>query len=421
MSHGSMNRSATLAAHRLGRGGFALPASIFALMVVAVLITSGFYLAGQESRIGQSSHRATQAFYLAETGMNEVLAAWTPAQSNLGVWDTTSACVACQGEQGDGEWLVTITRVDDLLYLVESTGEITQGGRLAGASRVLAQLARGGRLELVESQAAVTTQNQLEMSGNSTVDGRDTNGGGSNWFMNQGSAACPAASGGRPAILVDEDAEVDTGGNSQTLAPPGVDPIARDDGMTAESMEMFEPDNWEALTSLANKYIEASGPHSIGPSLSGSECNTTDPLNWGAPVRLTGNRRTASEACANFFPIIHIKVPDNADRFQINANSTGQGILLVEGNLHLNGDFNWAGPIYVKGRFTNNGGTGIYGSVTSEGTEITTNQDEQSISGNALITYSSCGLSKAISGASGALPLSPVANRGWADLSAGGF
>jgi hypothetical protein len=186
-------------------------------------------------------------------------------------------------------------------------------------------------------------------------------------------------------------------------------------------MAVFEPENWAELTSMATKALEASGPHSIRPSISGGECNTADPLNWGAPKLLTGALQAASEACQDYFPIIHIKVPSGDSPFQINANSTGQGILLVEGNLHLNGDFDWAGPIYVKGRFTNNGGTGVFGSVTSEGAEITTVDDEQVVSGNALITYSSCALSKAIMGASGTLPLQVLRNRGWADLSAASF
>lgn len=404
------------------RQGFALPAAILALMVVAVLITGGFFLAGQEARIGQSTGRATQAFYLAESGLNEVLAGWVPAQAGLALWEETSACADCQIQQGDGEWDVTITRVDDLLYLIESTGRITQGGRLAGASRTLSQLARGGTLDLAQSQAAVTTQDQMAMSGNSTVDGRDTNGGGSGWFMNQGANSCPAASGGRPALLVNETATVSLGGNSKTLAPSGVDPVGRDDALVDEQMDVFSAETWERLTSLADKTITASGAHKIEPSVSSGECNTGDPLNWGAPRSSgPGINSTAAEACKDYFPIIHVVVPEGEDRFQINANSSGQGILLIDGNLHLNGNFNWAGPMYVKGRFTNNGGTGIFGSITSEGAEIESNNDEQLISGNALITYSSCALSKAISGASGSLPLDRITTRGWADLSAGSF
>ena len=58
------------------RRGFALPAAVFALVVVGVLVTGGFYLARQETRIGMASERATAAFYLSERGAAEVMAEW---------------------------------------------------------------------------------------------------------------------------------------------------------------------------------------------------------------------------------------------------------------------------------------------------------------------------------------------------------
>ncbi len=406
---------------RFGRQGFALPAAIFALLVVALLVTSGFFLANQESRIGQSSERAGEAFRLAETGMNEVLALWRPAQANLPLWEAYNGCAECQGNQGDGEWLVTVTRVDDQLYLVESTGTITQGGFLAGATRTLSRMARGGTIDVVQPNAAVTTQDQFLVSGSATLDGNDTNGGGSGWFMSAG-GVCPPASGGRPAVLMNEGANFDQqGGGSDILAPPGVDPVTFDDEITQESMSVFDAETWNGLTSMATISINASGPHSIQPAVnSDGACDLTNNLNWGSPKELTGGRRAASLACQNYFPIIHITVPGSGNRFQINANSTGQGILLVDGDLHLNGDFDWAGPIYVRGEFTNNGGTGVYGGVISMGAEISSDTD-QYVSGNAEVTYSSCAVSRAIAGASGNLPLRPLANRGWADLSASAF
>ena len=38
-----------------GRGGFALPVAVLALVAVGVLVTAGFWMAEQETRIGATS------------------------------------------------------------------------------------------------------------------------------------------------------------------------------------------------------------------------------------------------------------------------------------------------------------------------------------------------------------------------------
>ena len=58
------------------REGFALAVTIFALVLLGALTTSGFYLARQTTRIGVASERATAAFYLAERGAMTALTEW---------------------------------------------------------------------------------------------------------------------------------------------------------------------------------------------------------------------------------------------------------------------------------------------------------------------------------------------------------
>ena len=52
--------------------GFALPVTVFALVVVGVITTGGFFMAHQEGRIGVASEHAGLAFYLTERAW------WTP-------------------------------------------------------------------------------------------------------------------------------------------------------------------------------------------------------------------------------------------------------------------------------------------------------------------------------------------------------
>ena len=53
--------------------GFALPVAVFALVIVGVITTGGFFMARQEGRIGVASEHAGMAFYLTEQGLVDVL------------------------------------------------------------------------------------------------------------------------------------------------------------------------------------------------------------------------------------------------------------------------------------------------------------------------------------------------------------
>ena len=95
--------------------GFALPAAVFALVVVGVLVTGGFYLARQETRIGVASERATTAFYLAERGATEVMSQWDMSTfGSLANWHSAVKADTVS----DGIWPVAVTRMTDRLYFL---------------------------------------------------------------------------------------------------------------------------------------------------------------------------------------------------------------------------------------------------------------------------------------------------------------
>ena len=59
--------------------GFALPVTVFALVVVGVITTGGFFMAHQEGRIGVASEHAGLAFYLTERGLVDAMGKWNSA------------------------------------------------------------------------------------------------------------------------------------------------------------------------------------------------------------------------------------------------------------------------------------------------------------------------------------------------------
>ncbi|MDT8342604.1 MAG: hypothetical protein RQ751_13920 [Longimicrobiales bacterium] len=115
------------------RGGFALPVAVFALVIVGVLVTGGVYMARQETRIGVASKKGTEAFYLAERGIAEVLERWDASvMGTLPVFGDT----LLTGTTSDGNWRVNVVKLSQRNYFLDATGSVSEGGPLlSGATR----------------------------------------------------------------------------------------------------------------------------------------------------------------------------------------------------------------------------------------------------------------------------------------------
>ena len=61
--------------------GFALPVAVFALVVVGVITTGGFFMARQEGRIGVANENTSLALYLTEQGLVDVIATYFTVKS----------------------------------------------------------------------------------------------------------------------------------------------------------------------------------------------------------------------------------------------------------------------------------------------------------------------------------------------------
>jgi hypothetical protein len=166
---------------------------------------------------------------------------------------------------------------------------------------------------------------------------------------------------------------------------------------------------WSDLTSIATKHY-TSAPSNPSPSpaagtLSGT-CNETNASNWGYPLAST-------HPCFNFFPIIWL---DNGGTEWNFSGGIGQGILLVEGDLKVTGDFQFYGPIYIRGHIETAGGGGVqhfHGGMIAANADL----EQNSVLGTADIVYSSCAIERAILNNSALSRAKPLAQRSWVDLS----
>ncbi len=157
--------------------------------------------------------------------------------------------------------------------------------------------------------------------------------------------------------------------------------------------------DWQGLTAHASKVLGTGPWTGIGPTFSGGSCATGDPTNWGDPLHLNVNT-----SCQNYFPVIY--APGDLKI----SGGYGQGVLLVEGDLEVQGGAQFFGPVIVRGRLKTTGTGGHFlGGVMAANVEL----DQNTVLGNAVVQYSNCALIKALAGS--AFP-SFAQGRSWVEL-----
>lgn len=374
------------------RRGFALPAAIFALVIVGVMVTGGFYIAQQEIRIGVANHNTTTAFYLAESGALDVAEEWDMSvYGQLAEWESTTVVdTVPQGTRS-----VDVLRTSPWTFFLESTGTVTEGGpMLSGATRRVGMAIRV-RTALIEPPAALTTQGELTVGGSSQIFGEDEIPAG--W----GGVCDPADLADKPGILIDDVSQIRTAGSKYEVS--GNPALEEDPGITIESLLDFGGVTWDDLTALASPPYRFGSEtlNGIGPVFDADGRCVTTAQNWGGPD-------SPGTSCFNTFPIIY-----STGDLKITGGA-GQGILLVEGDLSVQGGFEFYGPVIVRGTLTTQGTGGHFnGGVIA----ANVNLDTSTVLGNAVVTYSSCAVSRAILNNSALSRAVRLTERSWVDLS----
>jgi hypothetical protein len=376
------------------REGFALAGAVLAMVLVGAIVTGGFYAAHQESQVTRSTELGDLAQYIAETGLETVVGTTTATTlDGLALntaWTAANAVNVQYGGRTVGRYTVTITRVTTMLFVVRSTGTVTigQGANNTNSTRTISNVVRLRSVDM-DNQTAMQVYGDLDVGGTSEISGADTYR--SNW------SGCTTTTG-TSAITAQPSASITSSGSGS------IDGGTRRSGMTAADFTVFGDMTWAEIVSLATNIYPANANPNPAPTTINGVCNTADINNWGAP---TNN----SNACSNHFPIIY--TPGD---MSISANSTGQGILLVGGNLRIQSAFEFYGPIVVMGSVDFQGTANVYGSVFAYGGGVI--GADNSTQGDMVVQYSSCGIKRAILGATGLSRGVPIRNRSWMDLTA---
>lgn len=360
--------------------GMALAVAIFALVVAGALIAGAFFAGNQEQRVGQNTLRVQQSFGVGEEALNEIVANWKPGVYNkIKVYPTDSFWIRdTTTANGTGHYGVVIRKLNNYLYQVDVTGRDNNSaaGKLlnSGARQRIGEFVRIRLLDMGIG-GALTTQGSIKLSGNAYVDGRDHVPSG--WSTTNCDTIGDTTKAG---VRAPDSAVVQTGSGAHLGGNP---PFLKDTSVHSSTFNQFGDISYADLAALATLQLPA-GNYKTDPSYNADgTCNRTDPSNWGDGMNPAGK-------CGDYFPIVHV----NGD-ITLNGDQ-GQGILLVDGDLSIQGSYQYYGIVIVKGSIKSAGGGStdahFWGAVMAQNVDLELN----SLSGNATLNYSKCAIVQAL-------------------------
>lgn len=372
--------------------GMALPVAIFALVVIGALVAGALFAGTQEQRVAENTRRATQSFGVADAGVAEVIRQWTPSARNQGrVYPLDSMRVDTTASPGGtGSYGGYVYKLNPNLYLIDMAGQ-DRASRLGGipgggARQRLGMIARIRPIQ-VDIQASLTTQGSVALQGNSEIDGNDQ--------TPTGWVNCGAPDTAKAGVR-NNGGNVTVQGNADLLGNP---PVLADPGLGSGTFTQFGDMSYAQLAAMANITLPG-GNYQTSPVVLGTACNTGVATNWGDGMNL-------ASPCASYFPIIHITGSVTLNGVQ------GQGILLVDGNLQVQGSYQFFGITIVLGDLSTAGGGAteahFWGAVLARNIDLTV----QSMAGRATLGYSKCAINRALQNTS---VVAAMRSRGWVQL-----
>ena len=383
--------------------GMALAVAIFALVVIGALVAGAFFAGHVEQQTGRNSLYAAQAADAAEAGNAAVISNWDQFNlNNLAVGDssilTSTKLDGTAGNMGSF-YRQTVKRLNQDLFLVKSLGTRTGSGGAVLSQRLIATMSRLSYVTAT-ANAAVTVTKPIKFNGNAfEVDGNDEKP--PNWGSEPGCTVGSNKAGVRSATT--------TGANNGDLTKISGSPkqVENDPTVTTDFFNIFGDVTFDELKKNADIVISATTPQQPAPTLTAGtpqRCNVSDMNNWGEPRR---SPDAFVQKCTTYFPIIYA----SGTQLKMSGGARGQGLLLIEGDLEIVGGFEFVGLIVAKGGIKIAGnGNKVVGALLAQDVAI---DDQNTISGNTTLQFSSCALTKAIQGSAFAEPLT---YRSWAQL-----
>lgn len=339
----------------------ALGLVLWVLVVCSAVLIIAVFIGMQERRAGGTGRRMQRSLTQAETGLSDALLGWTPGLLGRRVLHPLDSIAIAGPGSPEPIWRGVIQRLNRGLFLVS----VIAVDRSSQSLATISTLSRLGwivrtRPATVALRAALEA-GSVSLGDGSRVDGTDS--------PPPGAVDCPDPDSALMDLLTDGD----------TTLPAAMVP------------------SFEQLAAQATLVLPG-GTWAVAPRLSGGECDVSDPNNWGDPDLPGGD-------CADYWPVVSV-----SGNLRV-ASGGGQGILLVGGDLVIDGSFRFSGLILVRGRVQTgapNGQLSLAGAMVAgqAGSQATP------LSGIS-ITYSKCMISNALQTTG---VLIPLRSRSWKQL-----
>ncbi len=369
--------------------GIALAVAIFALVVIGLLVAGTFFAGRLEQQSGENAFYANQAGEAAQAALTQTVQT-TSAATLAAIAPGASSSGPSMSLAGHSGATTTIKALTSSVWLVTAIGSKTNAGGTQLATRSLAQLVRLNQAEITVG-AGLTAIGKVTVGGNSTVSGLDAMP--PYWTAN--GVSCPSLTN-VPGVKY--NGQLSASGSADLFGNPAKQ---QDNSLTAANM--LGGSTFQMLKALATLTLTSGNISGLAAATSGNPavCNKAVENNWGAPTN-------KASPCWTYFPIVY-----HYGDLSISGTGEGQGILLVEGNLQVQGRIDFYGPVIATGgvniRGTGSDDVKFYGGVMAQDVTL----DDTKLTGNAMINYSSCAIKRAVQGS--ATPMA-LGERSWVQV-----
>lgn len=370
--------------------GMSLALALIAIVVIGALVTGTFFAGRMEMLAGRNTVYTMQASEAAEAGLAAAFSPWNRDWNDDAVYLVGSNVVQppVAITPTKVQYTTTVRRLQGGTYLISSVGQKLDRNNNILATRMLAKIAKLIAPGTIHIDAAVTTKNEVTIGGDTVIDGHDTNPAGWN------AGSCGPL---QDAAGVRTSETVNINGNPVIEGEP---PMRQADSTVTNST--FQSPFYTFLAAKTTTVTDDNPPETT-PTLTGAMCNKSNLYNWGEPRRGGGS----VAQCQSYYPVVYYG--DASGELKLEGG-VGQGVLLVAGDLTMSGGFEFVGLIIVLGEVKVTGtGAKVTGGILSNNFY----GDASSFGGNSILTYSSCAIGAALTGASDAYPLG---QRAWAQL-----
>jgi len=405
----------------MNRDGFVMPLALVVLVAISLLAVTALQLAVTDFRANRGTRVAHRALFAAEAGAHSILARWSSGPyASMSPGD--SAATAWEELPDGSVYRGVVLRVDDgvdddvgPLFRVTAEG---RPSRRESAARTVTLMVRGTGTPDLCCDAAIQIDGRVRLNGPVSSPGggrgRGRGGGGGGGSapdsvtMADGrdhvpmswAAYCPTPGAAVSGVTLPDLTrlellgDVDLEGTPESEEDPSIGP----DLVTTLGSWTYDYLAAQATLSISGNNVRYTQP--VTPSASGGECTVTDSLNWGAPA-------SPGSACWDYLPLIH------ADgTLRVEDGGSGQGLLLVDGDLYLSEDFHFYGLIVVKGRTVLENEAKITGGLIGANRGISGLRTE--LNDSSSVQYSSCAVARATAGLAG---IERLPGRSWFEVS----